>query len=76
VGRIKVISRSKIRNKMEMMKYCVEKDIRFVDIVLNPHSNVEFLFLLGVDIMFIKLNVRIKIRIVMIVMLLMFIIII
>lgn len=47
VGMIITISRSKIRNKIAVMKYWLENDGLLVSFLLNPHSNADedwFLF--------------------------------
>jgi hypothetical protein len=42
-GRIRVISKSKIKNRIEIRKNWVENVIRFGVIGLNPHSNLVIL---------------------------------
>lgn len=39
IGTIKTISKSKIKNRIEIIKYWVEKESRLLFIMLNPHSN-------------------------------------
>jgi len=64
IGKMMVISKSKIKNKIEIMINWVENGNRFLLIELNPHSNsYAFCFLIFILlVIFKKINVNINVR--------------
>jgi hypothetical protein len=64
-GRIRVISKSKIRNKIAIMKNWFENEARVGDIWLNPHSKFVILLHWGFCWCDILLNLKGRITVMM-----------
>lgn len=62
IGKIIIISISKIRNKTLMIKKWIENGIRENDIGLNPHSNEDIFWLSIIDFFF-KIVINIDINV-------------
>lgn len=62
-GRRMATSRSNTRNKIMIRKNLVEKDLLFLLILLNPHSNWVFFSIVGYDVLAVIMIVKDKNRI-------------